>query len=235
MRYATVVISPTDDPGQAEDYDEHYEGSGSANPREVWLDGTHVATQETIEYINLLDDGTVVVVAQFRGDPGRLEAIDDEYPGVLSCTVSEGETPLVSVRYEPNPAEQALLEVIDREAITVDWPAKMTPEGLRVTVLGTEPGLQTVFDADPPGASLRLERSGEYRADQDDPAQRLTDRQLEILRTGLELGYYEIPRTATQREIAEACDLSRGTVGEHLRRAEATLVRGVLTETVEQQ
>jgi predicted DNA binding protein len=61
-----------------------------------------------------------------------------------------------------------------------------------------------------------------------DPAGQLTDRQREILRTALAAGYYDIPRRVTQRDLATALGLSRGTIGDHLRRAETKIIRSII-------
>jgi len=49
----------------------------------------------------------------------------------------------------------------------------------------------------------------------------LTDRQEEVLRTAVEMGYYRENRETTQAELAEELGISAGTAGEHLRKIEA--------------
>ena len=56
----------------------------------------------------------------------------------------------------------------------------------------------------------------------------LSARQREVFRTAHRMGYYEIPREASTEEIADAMDLSRRTVGEHLQRAEKKLADAVV-------
>ncbi|NIW27840.1 MAG: helix-turn-helix domain-containing protein, partial [Actinobacteria bacterium] len=57
------------------------------------------------------------------------------------------------------------------------------------------------------------------------PAARLSDRQREAVEAGLELGYYEVPRAATHRDVADRLGCSPSTASEHLQKAEAKLVR----------
>lgn len=59
-------------------------------------------------------------------------------------------------------------------------------------------------------------------------AEQLTDRQLSVLRTAFRSGYYEIPREAHGRDIAEAIGISTSTLRRHLREVERTLVSGLL-------
>ncbi|NHN58122.1 MULTISPECIES: helix-turn-helix domain-containing protein [Halorussus] len=63
------------------------------------------------------------------------------------------------------------------------------------------------------------------------PADRLlTDRQLEVLRAAVELGYYETPRTATLTEVAESLGVTTATASDVLHRAEGKLVDWFLDE-----
>ena len=225
MRYIIIVIA-------WEEYirsnDDQQMQRGVTDPREVWIDGTLVATQEAIHYLNLLDDRTAVGVARFRGDADRLVTIEDEIPEIISCTVTGGETWLAYMHYKPGEFETALLERIDTEAISIDWPMRETDDGLEVTLFGEDAALQQLIAGFPNGIDVTLERAGEYQPEMGDPAGQLTDRQIEILRTALVAGYYDIPRRATQRDLAAELELSRGTIGDHLRRAEAKIIRSII-------
>jgi len=57
---------------------------------------------------------------------------------------------------------------------------------------------------------------------------KLTDRQLEALRTAYEMGYFERPRGANATEVADALGVSPSTVTEHLLAAQSKLFRDVL-------
>lgn len=60
------------------------------------------------------------------------------------------------------------------------------------------------------------------------PLSRLTDRQQEILRLAYDMGYYEVPRTASSADIGTRISLDPSTVAEHLQRAERNLLRSIL-------
>lgn len=201
---------------------------GISDPREVWINDTLVATQEAIQYINLLDDGSVVGVAQFRGNADQLATIEDEIPEIISCTVTGGETWLAYMHYEPTNVEKTLLKRIDTEAISINWPMRETADGLEVTLFGEETALQQLIAGFPDEIDITLERAGEYQLDIGDPVGQLTNRQKEILQIALAAGYYDIPRRVTQRDLATELGLSRGTIGDHLRRAEAKIIRSIL-------
>ena len=58
----------------------------------------------------------------------------------------------------------------------------------------------------------------------DDLAERLTDKQLTVLETASELGYYDWPREATAEDVAAAVGVASSTLHQHLRAAEGKLV-----------
>ncbi|GAA0246033.1 helix-turn-helix domain-containing protein [Halobacterium noricense] len=195
---------------------------------EIRIDDTLVATQEAIEYANLLDDGTAVAIVQFRGDADQVATIADETPEIISCTVTGGEAWLAYLQYEPDEVERTLYELVDTEAISIDWPVRDTADGVQVTLFGEDAALQQMIASVPDKIDVRLERAGEYQPDTDDPAAQLTDRQKEIVRAAIVAGYYDIPRRATQQDLAAELGLSQGTIGEHLRRAEAKIIQFVI-------
>ena len=57
---------------------------------------------------------------------------------------------------------------------------------------------------------------------------RLTDRQCEVLRTAYRMGYFERPRDANARAVAEALDISPSTFAEHLAAAQRKLLEETL-------
>ena len=54
--------------------------------------------------------------------------------------------------------------------------------------------------------------------------EKLTDRQEQIVRKALEMGYYEYPRRIRQKELANACGVASSTLAELLRRAERNII-----------
>ena len=64
----------------------------------------------------------------------------------------------------------------------------------------------------------------------DESANRLTDRQEEVIRRALEEGYFEWPRDVTSDELAAEMDISRATLLEHMRKAESKLLASALED-----
>ncbi|GKZ14534.1 helix-turn-helix domain-containing protein [Haladaptatus sp. T7] len=60
----------------------------------------------------------------------------------------------------------------------------------------------------------------------------LTDRQQRLVRTAVECGYYDSPRTCTLTELAAMTDVAKSTASETLHRAEGTIIKRYVTDEV---
>ena len=72
------------------------------------------------------------------------------------------------------------------------------------------------------GIDFRLEFVRTFEDDRS--ADVLTDRQREVLLAARELGYYDVPRTATLTEVADSLGIAKATASDTLHRAESHLV-----------
>ncbi|MFC7137033.1 helix-turn-helix domain-containing protein [Halobaculum litoreum] len=124
------------------------------------------------------------------------------------------------------PAEsRALWEHFTRGSLMTVPPVEWNDDGSStVTLVGTEADVQAAVAAVPGDIRVDVERVGRGRIDRPDAGDALTDRQREALATAVDLGYYDTPRGATIADVAAALGRSRSTVGEHLQRAEATVI-----------
>jgi hypothetical protein len=73
----------------------------------------------------------------------------------------------------------------------------------------------------------RLTRDGEPEA----PGEGLTDRQQEALRTAYEMGYFEIPRTASLEAVASELGITASSLSERLRRAQTHVIETTVAST----
>jgi HTH DNA binding domain len=62
------------------------------------------------------------------------------------------------------------------------------------------------------------------------PLGRLTDKQRRALNTAYRLGYYEVPRRITSEELAKKLNLEKSTFSAHVRKAERTLLKELLSD-----
>jgi DNA-binding CsgD family transcriptional regulator len=209
MRYITFVIPRIDD----------------ERCRNSEYDTDSAVKGDAIHYINLLDDGTGVGLYQLRGDFERATEVLEANPDVLTCEKSAASDGLVYLHFRSNSLMTDLLGIFRQYEIVVDWPMEYTDRGgLRVTMLGADEKIREAITEIPDGIRITLEGMGEYHPDMRRLVSLLTDRQRELLELAIDEGYYEIPRRATLRDIADRADISAGTVGEHLRKIETKVI-----------
>jgi O-6-methylguanine DNA methyltransferase len=164
-----------------------------------------------------------------EGSADDLRALPGHPP--ISPLTIQGERRTASFLYGPSRLEQRILEDAAR------WEAMVLPplrwRNGRVTVRLVAHG-----DAPPSwwqeryrGARLLQKLRTEPREllhQLDRPAgvaPPLTHRQSEVLLEAVRLGYYELPRRSTVRDIAQRLHLARSTAEEHLRAAESAMIR----------
>lgn len=187
--------------------------------------------RERLHHVSLLDDGTVVLLTRVRGDLDAVRAGVESMPGVLGYSVSgEGNGGLVYVHLRPPEAVRRFVELPRRHEVFFEFPVESTRDGrLRVVVVGeTNAVLGRALADVPPDLEVSVERFGAYRERPGSVADLLTERQREVLQAAVDAGYYEVPRRATHRDVAERLGLSVGTVSEHLQKAEARVFGSLL-------
>ncbi|WP_313693624.1 helix-turn-helix domain-containing protein [Halorarum halobium] len=209
MRYVTVVAYPDED------------GINRLDRRVLDLGLEYRA----IHRMELLDDDTVAMFAEGRGDVGGLRRILSESPEVVEFSVSGDDGGFFSyTRYAADDLTRLLMEGRRESSSLIEMPVEYTDDGgLRATYIGTESAFADAFAERPEGVRIEIERTGPYTPGPRHVVSRLTERQREVLRVAVDLGYYREPRGATHEEIASVTGLSGTTVGEHLRKIEATV------------
>ncbi len=173
--------------------------------------------------MELLDDDTVAMFAEGRGDIAGLRDLLEASPEVVEFSLSGDDSGFFSyTRYGADELTRLLLEDRRKSSSLMDMPVEHTDDGgLRVTYIGTEAAFTEAVSNQPDGVRIEVERTGPYTPTSRHVISQLTDRQREVLSAATDLGYYQEPRNTTYKDIAEATGLSETTVGEHLRKIEA--------------
>ena len=209
-RYATALLIP---------------GPDGFHPGDKALREEPTITQESIPHITLLNDGTVIMMYQLRGDLERAKELLDASPVAISCGVAGTDRGLVYVHSGAVDPGKSLLLVSHQYKVILNTPLEYTSEGnLRVTLIGESEPLQRALAVLADSFEVQLEKTGEYRPGLRDLGWLLTDRQRQILQVAVEQGYYEVPRQATIQDIANETELSVATVGEHLQKVEGKVL-----------
>ncbi len=94
-----------------------------------------------------------------------------------------------------------------------------------MTVVGSGVDLQTMLDGLPQEISATVRTIGEYDARSAPIGGELTDRQLEALSAGADLGYFEVPREVGVEDVADELSCAPSTAATLLQKGQARVVR----------
>lgn len=104
----------------------------------------------------------------------------------------------------------------------------LTDCGIEMSILGPQETIREVIRTlETVGVTPTLRKIGSYRGETS-VLDSLTDRQLEVIETAYDLGFYEIPRQATTEDVADELEVKAATVSNHLQRGERNLLRQAL-------
>lgn len=210
MRAVTVLVSPP-----------------TNHPVDHLFTSESRVQRERIFNLTLLEDGTFVLLGRIRGNLTHAREILSAEQDVLGFSISEQDANvgLAFVHARPPPSIRRILELRREHGVFFDFPIEATEEGqLKLTIVGETNGEITgVLDEIPAEIEISVERIGPYIEDPKSMTDLLTDRQREILEVALASGYYDVPRRATHRDVAEQLELAVPTVSEHLQKIEARI------------
>lgn len=211
---------------------------GAIHPVDAIIADHPEVTREMLMHVNALDDGTGVMLYRLRGTSEDLITQLDEHSDVIAWDVLEVHGDVFHLYLHVGPGEPAgmLMNIAEKYALMIDTPLEFTDYGgLRTTVVGTHEMLRQAVDDIPDEVQVSIEQVGEYEPDRRDMLSMLTDRQLEVFRTAVDLGYYEIPRRATHENIANELECAPSTVDEHLRKAESRVLSALVGDQLPYQ
>ena len=212
MRYFDLTLTPED---------------GTIHPVDSAIADYLGVTREALMHINALGDGTGVLLYRLSGDPeGLIEELEG-HPDLLAYDLLDVQEDTFHLYVHVMPGEPggSLMELAHKYALIIQTPIEFTDRGgLSTTVVGTHEMLRQAMEELPGGLQFSIQQVGQYSPDNRDLLSMLTDRQKEVFRTAVELGYYEIPRRATHEDIAERLGCAPSTVDEHLRKAESRVL-----------
>lgn len=186
--------------------------------------------RRAIHHLRLLTDGTIVGLYELAGSLSHLESTVERHPAMREYMISRsGDSIYVYAHTETNEMLRRLLEIQHEHDVVIETPIMYTDSGdFRVIAIGPYETLRETSELIPETIDLVFENTGPYVPKRRRPFAQLTQRQRDTVRVAVEHGYYEQPRQCTHSDIGLTMDLAAETVGEHLRKAEATLVHSVL-------
>ncbi|WP_336359525.1 helix-turn-helix domain-containing protein [Haladaptatus sp. ZSTT2] len=216
MRYFDFTLTPED---------------GAIHPVDKAIAQLPEVTRDALMHVDSLGDGTGVLLYRLTGDPAPLiDQLADE-AAVLNYELLDTNEDEFHIYFHVVPGEPAgtLMKLAQKYALIIDTPLEFTGNGgLRTTVVGIHDMLRQALEEIPDSIRISVEQVGRYSPDGQNILSALTDRQLEVFQTAVEKGYYEIPRRATHKDIADELDCAPSTVDEHLRKAESRVLTSLV-------
>ncbi|WP_254525071.1 helix-turn-helix domain-containing protein [Natrinema caseinilyticum] len=163
------------------------------------------------------------------GDPDVYEAALDETGRVneYELTPTGDRSFTVYVRDAPANVDDRLLESFTRGSLVALPPLEYRSDWtVRFSVVGESEDIRRALADVPDGIETTVGRVGEYDGS-DAAAGALTARQREALRVARDLGYFDVPRSASVEDVAGVLDCAPGTAAEHLRKAESAVMEAL--------
>lgn len=168
--------------------------------------------------------GVVLIEVDQQLDEARLTGL--EYVEHWD-RVSEAEASYLYLIALTSPGLSASLDDVADEIVPAGS-AVVGDYGITMSLVGSHDAIREMLtEYEESGMTLELERVGDFSG-APDPLDALTERQREILDTAYEMGYYQVPRGVSTKDVAAIVDLDPSTVAEHLQRAERNLLDSVL-------
>lgn len=203
MRYVTLTVRPERE---------------AFHPVTRRLVDTPRVRPKAIHNVREIDDGTIALLGDVRGDLDQYREILDTSPEVITYAVSDDTEGIGYSQIRTNPTVDALLRRRQSDDYLVKMPIECLEEGgQRMPLIGDEKTFVSAPLDPPEEIEIELESTGAYHPDLESVFAQLTTRQQEILETAIKNGYYENPRRTTHDGIADEIGITASTVGEHLR------------------
>ncbi|WP_251330544.1 helix-turn-helix domain-containing protein [Haloplanus pelagicus] len=206
--------------------------SGTLHPMHAFEMAHERIHRADLLHWNTVLDGTNTFVFRVRGDPAPFRAKLDARDVTVSYSLSSAENGVFycCVRDRATESDEGYIDAFARGTLVVVPPIRFNPDGTTdLALVGTAVDLEAAVEGLPSGLRATVRSVGPYRHRASAPAPRLTDRQREAVAAAVACGYYESPREGSVTDVAASLDVAPGTAAEHLRKAEASVMRSVVT------
>ncbi|GAB6861316.1 helix-turn-helix domain-containing protein [Haloplanus litoreus] len=208
----------------------HHE-PGTLHPMHAFeMEHDRIDRAELLHWNTVLDE-TNTFVFRVRGDPAPFRAKLDARDVTVSYSLSPVSDGVFycCVRDRVTASDEGYIEAFARGTLVVIPPIRFNPDGTTdLALVGTPADLDAAVDGLPEGLRATVRSVGPYRRRVGSPGGRLTDRQREAVAAAVACGYYDSPREGSVADVAATLDVAPGTAAEHLRKAEATVMRAAV-------
>jgi len=198
---------------------------------DLWANAPFIERSRALQWNNTGDELGILHVAD--GDADAFEAAVEDIPEVLGYDLERtGDGAFyVYLRDDTTTSLRDMFGSLLTGAVVIVPPIVYREDGwVSISLFGADESLQTAVEEIPDPVEVVVEQVGGLDSAAPAVGPSLTDRQREAVDAALELGYYEVPREADHVAVAEALDCAPSTAAEHLRKAEARVLRSAFRD-----
>ena len=143
----------------------------------------------------------------------------------------EGNRYLYMAHGHPLPFYADIMEVMNKEFFCFfEFPLVYRREGVYVLVVGSRKNIRLFCDfVRELGIGVDVMYVKEYHVKGRAILSELTDRQYECMKMAKDMGYFDIPKKADLREVAERKWITHGALAFHIRKAQRTIVNALFS------
>lgn len=173
---------------------------------------------------------TLGILHYARGDADAFEAAIREIPEVMGYDIERAcdDEFYVYISDASTPSLREMFGSLTAGTVVIVPPIVYREDGwVTLSLFGPDEDLQEAIDRIPEPVEVQVEAVSGLDSVAAAVETRLTDRQREAVEAALDLGYYEVPRTAGHEDVAAELGCAPSTAAEHIRKAEAAVLRSV--------
>lgn len=145
---------------------------------------------------------------------------------------TEGNRTLVMVHGNfPQIYTEALKAFFETFDCFLEFPARLTEKALTGSIVGTNDNINMFLSfAEEWGATYEVVSVRSYQPQVQGVLSNLTPKQFRSLQTAVRLGYFDIPRKISSRDLANELELSHATVLEHIKKGQREIYQSLFKE-----
>lgn len=193
------------------------------------LDSPAVDEARLLEW-NPGDSRGMLALFGVRGDREAVQAaVADDEELVTAAIAPAGPDRfylLAVVDLEAGPMAARVADLATTDGMVVLKPVIYADGAVDARIVGEAEAVGAVVELMPSFVDVEVRSVGFGAGGLESAESTLSPRQREAVEAALTLGYYETPRRATHEDVADRLECAPSTASDHLRRAEAKLVRG---------
>lgn len=163
---------------------------------------------------------TAVELGEVRTkEPARVSNEIASHPAVLEHTQLSQTSTRAVAKYETT--DTGLYEFVENETLPPEFPIVVQNGWYELDFTGRRARFEALRDG-----LERADRTYELQSllTTTDRSEILTDRQQTVLETATRMGYFEVPRKCTLKEVASTLEVDKSTASETVRRAQARVI-----------